>query len=39
MKISFRSYVNKTNVHMKRFALSLAFTLRFKALCLLLEQF
>ena len=31
MKISFHSYLNKTNFHMKSFALSLAFTGRFTA--------
>ena len=31
MKISFHSYANKTNFHMKRFALSLAFIMRLKA--------
>ena len=30
MKISFHSYANKTNFHMKSFALSLAFVMRFK---------
>ena len=29
LKISFHSYGNKTNFHMKRFALSLAFIVRF----------
>ena len=29
-KISFHSYANKTNIQMKHFALSLAFTTRFK---------
>ena len=29
MKISFHSYANKTNFHMKSFALSLAFIMRF----------
>ena len=31
MKISFHSYENKTNFHMKSFALSLAFIVRFTA--------
>ena len=31
MKISFHSYANKTNFHMKSFALSLAFIVRFTA--------
>ena len=31
MKISFHSYANKTNFHMKSFALSLAFIVRFRA--------
>ena len=31
MKISFHSYGNKTNFHIKSFALSLAFIVRFKA--------
>ena len=31
MKISFHSYVNKTNFHMKSFALSLAFIVRLTA--------
>ena len=31
MKISFHSYVNKTNFHMKSFALSLAFIVSFSA--------
>ena len=31
MKISFHSYANKTNFHMKSFALSLAFMVRFTA--------
>ena len=31
MKIGFHSYANETNFHMKSFALSLAFILRFKA--------
>ena len=31
MKISFHSYANKTNFHMKSFALSLAFIVRFIA--------
>ena len=31
MKISFHSYANKTNFHMKTFALSLAFIVRFTA--------
>ena len=31
MKISFHSYANKTNFHMKSFALSLAFIMRFTA--------
>ena len=31
MKISFHSYANKTNFHMKTFALSLAFIMRFTA--------
>ena len=31
MKISFHSYANKTNFHMKSFALSLAFVLWLKA--------
>ena len=31
MKISFRSYANKTNFRMKSFALSLAFIMRFTA--------
>ena len=31
MKISFHSYANKTNYHMKRFALRLAFLVRFTA--------
>ena len=31
MKISFHSYANKTNFHMKRFAFSLAFIMRFTA--------
>ena len=31
MKISFLPYENKTNFHVKRFALSLAFIVRFKA--------
>ena len=31
MKISFISYANKTNFHMKSFALSLAFIARFTA--------
>ena len=32
MKISFHSYANKTNFHMKSFAVSLAFKMRFTAL-------
>ena len=32
MKSSFHSYANKTNFHMKRFALSLAFIVRFTAI-------
>ena len=31
MKISFHSYANKTNFHMKSFAFSLAFIMRYKA--------
>ena len=31
MKVSFHSYANKTNFHMKTFALSLAFIVRFTA--------
>ena len=31
MKISFHSCANKTNFHMKRFALSLGFIMRFTA--------
>ena len=31
MKISFHSYANKTNFHMKSFALSLAFIVKFMA--------
>ena len=31
MKINFHSYANKTNFHMKSFALSLAFIVRFIA--------
>ena len=31
MKISFHSYANKANFHMKRFALSLAFVMRYTA--------
>ena len=31
LKISFHSYANTTNFHMKSFALSLAFIMRFKS--------
>ena len=33
MKISFHSYANKTNFHMKSFPLGLAFIVRFIATC------
>ena len=32
MKISFHSYANKTNFYIKRFALSLAFIVKFTAI-------
>ena len=32
MKINFHSYANKTNFHMKNFALGLAFIMRFRAI-------